>query len=168
MVELFLSFIEGFSLFFLIEVAVLIFLLFLSEEVEHGAVAFVSLLLFYGICLVRHETHYISEPSLLNIIIYILIGLFYALIRLYFSGVSKKTHHWDYSGENKETREKSLAQNKENILHFVKNNFFRWWGIWPVSFLYYIFTDILKQFKEVFLKFTGNMLIKIYEAGRKE
>lgn len=167
MIDIFASFIESFSLFFIIEIAVLLFLLFLSEGVEQGFIAFVSLIGFYCICLVRHETDYLPEISIVHIALYVLIGLMYALVRLYLSGVSGKIHYWTISNDDSDERkQKTIEENKKEILSFIKDNFFRWWGIWPISFLYYFFTDILVELKDVFLKFTGSILIKVYETGR--
>lgn len=147
-------------LFFLIELGVVLFLLFLAEGVKEGVIGFVAVVGFWAISSIRHETGYFPQPTNLQIAMYVLIGLIYAIIRLYFAGTKNKVYL--YSNDSIKDKE---TQNKEAILNYAKENFFRWWTLWPISFIYWFFTEFLVKAKEVFFKFAGNLLVKIYKAG---
>lgn len=118
--------------------AVMFILFLISEHVEHGGIAVLSIVAFL---IVNHYWGNIPIKPLLtwvNILLYFGIGFIFSIIRSYFYGrlLAKKGY-------------KEVELNEE-----IKNNVFRWWFMWPISLIYWtIFHLIFDVFDFVFDKF---------------
>lgn len=106
-------------------VLALIITLFVSEHVEHGGIAFVGVVAFWAVNYFWGNIPLTNYINWLNIAAYLAIGLLYTVIKAYFRGRSTKYFN--------------------DELRYLKGNVFRWWFIWPISLLSWIFSDLLEQ-----------------------
>jgi hypothetical protein len=103
----------------------------ISENVQHGGVAFTFLVIFL---LINHFWGNIPILKFLtwqNILVYLAIGFVFANIKLYFYG-----------------RTAYILNDQDNDYNWnfiVKDNIFRWWFIWPISLIYWVFSDLLSD-----------------------
>lgn len=132
----------GSGIFFGIMILALLIIFIISEVEENGFLAFgfliVALILnhFWGTFLI------LSILSIKNILIYLLIGFFFSLIRTYFKGKKIKK--------------------EDKILFDLKDHVFRWWLMFPISMLTWIFGDLLKDLYNFIYSKIGKLYEKIF------
>tara|TARA_R110000851_G_scaffold47424_1_gene115090 strand:- start:51256 stop:51801 length:546 start_codon:yes stop_codon:yes gene_type:complete len=135
----------GSVLWFWIFTSAFILVLFLSDIYENGYYAFVSFLVFLGFLHFKSNLDMVSFIQLYwyTPLIYLGVGVVYAMIRTYFYG--RKPYTPPYV--NKEDSAEEVRELKREALKSkLKNNVFRWWFLFPVSLINWIFTDLLKDF----------------------
>jgi|TARA_R110000824_G_scaffold291588_4_gene480131 hypothetical protein len=148
----------GSVLMFYFITAVFIVTLFISEVTENGWVALVSFTIF-ALATKFFGNFQITDYITFKLIgIYLLIGLVHSLIRTFFYGRKRefnKKRLLQLYGNN----DKWKLTNYDDITKSdLKGNVFRWWFLFPVSLLTWIFSDLMrdlwnflyKQFKKAF------------------
>jgi len=115
----------GSFVWFCIISAIIICIFFWSENAEHGGIAFVGLILFLIINYFWGNVPISNYISWINGLVYFGIGFLYAIIKSYVYGLKSTDTKWDIDD--------------------LKGNVFRWWFIWPVSLINWIFSDLLSD-----------------------
>lgn len=137
----------GSMIWAIISVIVFLILLFSSDIKENGFVAFSSLIIF-GVIYYFWGTFQpiLTILSWKIILFYFVIGLIYSIIRTFFKGRTlgeeikdlpdKRPNNYPYDT-------KSSA--KKEFFDDLKGNVFRWWFMWPISFINWAISDLVKD-----------------------
>ena len=115
----------GSAIWFLILVAALIVSLFISEYQEEGFGGFAAVVVFVIINKIWGTAPLIELVTWTNVIAYLLIGFIFSLVRTYFKG-------------------KELSDEKKKYFQ-LKEHVFRWWLMFPISMLHWLFGTLLKD-----------------------
>jgi hypothetical protein len=130
----------GSSLAFGIVLVSLFIVLIISDIEEAGAFAFVAVLIailfnhFWG------TFPLLSMVSFRNVSIYLFLGFVFSLIRTYFKG-------------------KKLTADQKKYFS-LKDHVFRWWLMFPICLINWVFGDLLKDL----YNFVYSKLGKVYQA----
>lgn len=163
------------SLFYAFTI-IFILLLFVSELQENGWIALWS----FGIFIILMSWQSNLEPiellteDLYLIGYYIAIGLIHSLVRSYIYGRKRKPERLEaiatrdkWFEENPDKTPSGYYHDTNAVKIFddttyskLKGNVFRWWFLWPISLLTWIFSDLLK---DVF-NFIYDKLKRIFQA----
>lgn len=152
----------GFKFWGLAVLIVLVALCFWADYEESGFVAtlfcVIAGLLFY---FWGNDTWklFVSLLTFYNISVYLGAGLFHALTRVFFHGRK----------EMKRVNEDRLEGRtyEHTINRDIKNSFFRWWFLWPVSFINWIIKDMVKEIYDWFYSKIQRILNFILDLGVK-
>lgn len=144
-----INFVTSFTLFgmwwaFSLATVVWIFTLFAAEGEENGSIAFVTSGIFFGLIYYDGKIDILSIFSWMNILSYIGIGFVYSLIKTFF---------YAKNGGNK-------SQLKEHV--------FRWWFLWPISFLYWCFSDLIRNLYDLIYNKISILYDEIFEFATKD
>ncbi len=139
----------GNTVVFLIVSLVLLILLFTSDAIKNGTLAFVATLIFI-VCY-----YFWGDGTLLkfvftwrNVGIYIFLGFVFSLVRTYFKG-----------------REFSKRDKK----HFdLKNHIFRWWFLFPFAMTNWIFSNLLTDFWNFIYSHISKIYVSIFNLSNKD
>ena len=115
------------SLFFVF-FGLLIFALILADLNENGYYATVSFAIFIGLIYFWGEIVVLSIFTVKNVLMYVFVGFLFSLVRTYFKG--------------KELNKKDKSY-KETFR--LKDNVFRWWFLFPISAINWIFGHLLRD-----------------------
>ena len=121
-------------------------LYFVSEKHEDGRIGFVYSVVF--VCCLFVDGFDFSRINIdyFKILSYLGIGLLFAIIKSYFYGRYKnKEYISEIEGEKDEDADEVLSRYKKESINDLKNNVFRWWFMWPVSLIYWSFSDLLSE-----------------------
>lgn len=154
----------GSVIWFWIISIIFIISLFISEIYEEGFSATLSFIIF---CVLVQFWGNISIFSYFNIkliSLYLVLGFIYSLIRVYFKGIEfnnliAKAKLKDLSivlPTKPNYYEKCAIEDKANFE--LKEHIFRWWGLWVISLITWIFSDLFKNL----WNFTYSRLEKFY------
>ncbi|MDD5649060.1 MAG: hypothetical protein PHF86_01395 [Candidatus Nanoarchaeia archaeon] len=117
-----------------------LFLCFVADVKKDGFIATFSLIVmgvlyyFWG---KESWVTLISFISIKSIFLYIGLGFIHAIIRIYFYGREEMKKVNEYrSGGN--SYDYSINKN-------IKSNVFRWWLLWPISFIIWVIQDMVKD-----------------------
>ena len=138
----------GSAVWFLVLVAALIVTLFISEYQEEGGVGFVAVVVFVIVSSVWGTVPLMDLVTIPSVVGYLLIGFLYSLARTYFKGKeltedamevydNRGSLHEDETIEDYIKRQKSRFELKEHV--------FRWWLMFPISMLHWLFGTLLKD-----------------------
>lgn len=123
------------SVGFYIMLLILFIAFILSDVYENGYAATVCAIIF--ICINYFGTLFGGSINWLlplitwfNVGAYIFVGFLFSLLRTYFKGLEFKKHSKDSRGNTKENFE-------------LKDNVFRWWLLFPISALNWLFGNLL-------------------------
>lgn len=134
----------GSVLMFYVITVIFIITLFISEVTENGYVALVSFIIFGLVTKFFGNFDITNYVGLKLVGIYLLIGLGHSLIRTYFygrkRGVLKKKLLDSHSEDDWR-----LENFNDATLDKLKDNVFRWWFLFPVSLLTWIFSDLMRD-----------------------
>jgi len=126
----------GSGIAFGIMLLLFIILLFVSDSNENGYIALFSLIVIIGLNYFWGTFPLNSLFNLRNILIYIFLGFIYSIIRTYFKG-------------------KEL-NNKQKESFNLKEHVFRWWFLFPICFINWLFGSLLKDlFNKVYNKLSS-------------
>jgi hypothetical protein len=114
-----------------IALAVFIIALFVSEVVKEGAIAFIALVALLVLNYYRGNLPLLELVTWSNSLGYLGTGLLFACIRVYFYG-----------------RKMAKDGNGFSTI-YLQGNVLRWWFIWPVALLKWVFSDLLADFWEL-------------------
>ena len=128
-------------------VGIVIISLFVSEAEEEGAIAFFAIL---GFSVLNYYWGNVPLMKLLtwgNTLGYLGLGLTFTIVRVFFYG-----------------RQVALDKDK---LYFsdLKGNVFRWWFIWPISLLTWVFSDLLSNFWDFIYERLGHTFEYFMKLG---
>jgi len=106
---------------------VLLIALFASEVEEQGGIAFIGVVTFLVLNYYWGNVPVMKFISWASVLGYLGVGLLFTIVRVFFYG-----------------REMAIKGNKFDVW-YLKNHVFRWWFIWPISLLVWIFSDLLSD-----------------------
>lgn len=153
----------GSALYFWIFTLLFISILFICEVKESGYNALVAFVIFSIVTRSFSNFDILSVVNLKLVLIYLGIGLVHAFIRTYFygrkRGIEKKTKEWG----QQDGREEYFNETTQRRL---KGNVFRWWFLFPVSLLTWIFSDLLKDFYNFAYSKLRVLFVKILNLGQ--
>jgi len=130
----------GSAIWFLILVVALIVSLFISEHQEEGFGGFGAVVVFVIINNIWGNVPLVELVTWVNVITYLVIGFLFSLVRTYFKG-KELTKEYD----------KLTNKNSHDTLEKYKKSFrlsehvFRWWLMFPISMLHWLFGTLLKD-----------------------
>ena len=136
-------FLWGSAIVFWLFLSLLIIIFFISDVKENGILAFISFIVFIVLTELWGSFKIMNYVTLAYLGLYLVIGLIYGFIRTFFYG-RKKLEYLTYN-ENP-TEEEINANEKALIakrLKYLKNNFFRWWFLFPISIINWVFSDLV-------------------------
>jgi len=137
----------GSFVWFCIIVTILLICMFFSEKENEGGLGLGCFIIFIAI---NYFWGNINMAWLLNIklwIGYILVGFVFCFIRVFFYGRSRAKDYY------------------KNLSTDLKGKVFRWWFMWPISLIYWIFSDLLSEVWDMTYQFFGNMFSRIEQLG---
>lgn len=144
MVEFFHSFVLfGSFIWFWIIFGLLIITLFASDIQEQGYGASFSLTLFLGLNYFWGNLNILSFLNYKHILMYLCLGLLYSFIRTYF-----------YAKKEGEIGRR-----------YLKENIFRWWFLWPISLINWIFSDLISNLYDLIYSKLNILFNKIFDWG---
>ena len=140
--ELILTFLELNFITFLALIGLFVLSL-IAEYEEHGGITLLGVICF---TIVNHfwGNFDYSIFTWKNLGIYLAIGFVYAVYRSYLMGKSGKS------------------------ISYLKSNVMRWWFVWVVSLVFYIFSDLLGDIYNYLYKFTSSTFEYFYKLGQKQ
>lgn len=122
-------------------VAVLLFIVLISADAnESGGFALIALLIAIGLNYFWGTFPILSFITVRNVLAYLFIGFLFSLVRTYFKGKKLKPEEKKYFD--------------------LKDHVFRWWLLFPISALTWLFGDLLQDL----FKFAYSKLDKLYQA----
>lgn len=137
----------GGAIYFWILCLIVLITFFYAEYESNGYIALVGFLGFLFV------THFWSDIELSKYIswnltgFYIGIGFVYAGIRSYFYGRKRRGDHIRI------------------IIRDLKENVLRWWFIWPISIISWVFSDLLAEVWDVVYAKVNSLFIWIVKRG---
>lgn len=153
------EFVLGFTLFgsvvaFWLVTVIMILLLFSYDLDENGWPALASFGVFCVLTYFWSEFNILTYATLKNVLIYIGIGFIYAMIRTIIFAKSKKGDFY--------TGEEAYRKNREYKLGKLKGNVRRWWFLFPVSLLNWIFSDLIGDIKDFLVNSSEKIFLGIF------
>ena len=154
----------GSALYFWGATALFIFILFISEIKEDGWSGLVAFIAFIGL------THFCSNFDVFSIItlklilLYLGIGLVHSLVRTYLYGRKRGIEK-----KGKEFKDTFLSREEDfdnDTTDKLKGNVFRWWFLFPISFLTWVFSDLIKDVYNFIYSQFKIIFVKIVKAGQ--
>lgn len=132
---------------FWISVVVFLFICFSSDINENGFIAFGSLIIVSVLYYFWGDIKLLLPMfTLVNIAIYLGVGLLFSTFRTFFAGRELGKEIKDLPIDKKSG---AIFENqvyiKEQFVKELKGNVFRWWFMWPVSLITWLVTDKLKE-----------------------
>lgn len=123
--------------------------LFLSERYKNGFVGLFCTIIFSALLFQGSNIDY-SFITWTNFGLYIGIGFVHALLRTYLFGIDIKKKIKDKFVENTKNENLNHRSSEKTILEIesnyarmeIKESFFRWWLMFPISFMYWLFSDL--------------------------
>jgi len=120
-----------------------------SDIEENGFAAFIVLIVtailyyFWGDIKII-----LAFITLINVTIYLIIGLFFSALRTFFTGRTLGKRLKDLPEKTKETHSYDTTKESEKIkfVNKLKGNVFRWWFMWPISLIIWLINDLIKDF----------------------
>lgn len=159
---LFMGSILGFYIF----TAIFLFILFVSEVSENGWLALISFVVF-SLALRIWGNFNIDEILTLKLITYYLvIGLVHSVIRTYFYGRKRGVKRKEVVSRYIET-DYHISDFDNQTINILKGNVFRWWFLFPISFLTWVFSDLLKDLWNQIYGLTKKSYIYVLNLGLK-
>lgn len=128
----------GSGLYFLLSVVLFLVLLIVSDVIEVGLLASFVTVVFLSVNYKAGNLPLSEILTVYNILLYIFIGFIFALVRTYFKGKELKE------------KQKEYFELKEHV--------FRWWFLFPISAINWIFGKLMKDL----WNFTYNKFEKLF------
>lgn len=154
--------------YFWLLTTLLIIVFFISDSNENGYGAFISFLI-YTFLVVMYSTLDLSFLSNWVLILgYFILGFIYSLVRAYIFGrASKERFNKDIIIYNwkPEVIDDKRVEHVERIIFDLKEHVFRWWFLWPISLLRWVFTDLLLDVFDIAYAKFSNLFKKIVTIG---
>lgn len=115
----------GSGILFTIALLLLFVVLIFCDLEESGISATVSVLIFLGLNYLWGTFDILTILSIRNVLIYVFVGFLFSIIRTYFKG-------------------KELPPEEKKYFH-LKDHVFRWWFLFPICIINWIFGSLLKD-----------------------
>jgi hypothetical protein len=157
----------GSFVWFIIFTVVFLILLFVSEGNYNGVIAFISAIV-YGVLVYFlgdiNPDLYLPIISWYSAGFYLGIGLLFSLFRTYVHAKKEFKDFNENSSIDLEPPNKKETKEKE-LLSELKEHVFRWWFLWPVSAIYWVFDELFKDLWNKFYNFAGSLFKKVFSLG---
>ncbi len=143
-------------------------LLFVSESYNQGFVATAVFIIYVGLLYKWGSTGHIDISGMLtwlNLLYYLIIGFLFALLRTYLYGVKEKRK---YKKESNYAYNDNLKKFKDSLLTSLQGKVSRWWFMWPISALHYMFGTWLRDIWDWIWKHVSNMFKNLALKGFAE
>lgn len=139
----------GSFFWFCVITGLILIMCFISENVKQGGLAFTGLVIFLLVNYFWGNVPVMDYVSWMNTLAYFGVGFVYAILKTIAYG--------------------SKSSNVTRDITYLKGNVFRWWFIWPVSLLNWIFSDLMKDlFNFLYTKLKGTFEYFFYlGVGKK-
>jgi len=149
---------------------VFIIALFLLDITEGGIQAFVVFTIYVGLLFFWSSFDLFSIFTWANVGTYLGIGFGYAILRVFIYGRKERNRFEKEKGTYfPHATEKGFVEKrsdrKESMKSELKNNTFRWWFLWPVSLINWVFTDLLKDVWDIIYKKLAKFANSIFDLG---
>jgi len=156
-----------------------VFLLFVSEVTENGWLALISFAIFLLVTSWQSNLEPVDHltANLALIGYYVGIGFIHSLIRTFIYGKKRKPERIGVIEEQKKWNDKFNESDEESTTKIdlfddttkrkLKGNVFRWWFLWPISLLTWIFSDLLSDVWGVVYKTFKKLFESILNLGMK-
>lgn len=130
-------------------ILIALFLAFIASDLsETGEYAVVATLIFIGLNYFWGDFPLLSILTLKNILLYIFSGFIFSLIRTYFKG-------------------KELTESEKKYFK-LKDHVFRWWLLFPISAINWIFGRLLKDLYNWIYSKISKVYEKLFNINSKE
>lgn len=153
----------GSVIYFYISFIIILAIFFWSDAKEMGFHAFAAFLVFITIMHFYSDWDPIGITSWGQVGLYLLMGFIHSLIRTYFYGrkpIPKAFEHYP----NGRSTDDEIEIHKNNIIKdrksHLKGNVFRWWFLFPISFINWVFSDLIRDV----YNFIYSQLQRLYEG----
>lgn len=121
--------------------------LFVSEAEEEGSIAFFAILCFTVLNYYWGNIPLIKLVTWNNVLGYLGLGLTFTIIRTFFYGRQLALDGYKVTNDN------------------LKGDVFRWWFIWPISLLTWLFSDLLMNFWDFLYERLGHTFEYFMKLG---
>lgn len=150
----------GSVLWFYVATLIFIAFLFYTDVNEMGYQAAVGFMAF--ILLLQFQSTFVPVDyfSWSTLGLYLGIGFVHSLLRTYFYGRKKLKYNGYHKPETDKEKEENIKSQIKDRKSYLKGNVFRWWFMFPISFLNWVLSDLMKDAYDVIYK----QLNKLYEA----
>ena len=149
----------GSVIWFWVSVLIFLFIVFASDINENGFYAFGSLIIISAVYYFWGDVKPILPIiSLLNISIYLGIGLVFSTLRTFFAGreLGKLIKDLPITNEKNKYDSDTKEYQKERFVNRLKGNVFRWWFMWPISLINWLISDLIADIWDyVYSKLSG-------------
>lgn len=128
----------------------------ISDVSENGWAAFGILVVFVTLNVFSHNDYLLDIITFKNVGIYLGAGFGFSLIRTYFKGKELTRKDAKLSSEKRKSTLKEEFALKEHV--------FRWWFLFPVCAINWIFTDLIKNIYEAIYPRVEKVYLKLFNA----
>jgi len=143
-----------------------IIILFVCESTKSGVWAFATFVVVTAGCYFYSNFKILEYISVAKVIIYLIIGLLFSLIRCYF--YSRRIRNKIIAKKLTDIAQNdALKSAKTDIKDELQDNVFRWWFMWPASFLYWIFSDLFKDIYDQIYSLVASTYTAIVDSAFK-
>jgi hypothetical protein len=139
----------GSFIWFAILTFILIIAFFVSEKEELGYIATIAVIVYLLLNRFFGNVPILQFITWTNVLSYLGLGFVYTVIRTYFYG--------RYAKEN--------GYSLNTLKSDLSGNVFRWWFLFPISFIYWMVSDFIAQAWDVIYDLLSNGFEKIFTAG---
>lgn len=153
----------GSALYFWGATLLFIFILFVSEVKEDGLIGLIAFAVFVGITKFFSTFDILSIITLKLILLYLGIGLGHSLLRTYLYGRKRGVEKKGKTFSDSYPTEKHFD---DDTVSKLKENVFRWWFLFPVSLLTWIFSDLLSDIYTFLYNRLKTVFVGILNAGQ--
>ena len=160
-------FLFGSVLYFYLLTIFLLIIFFFADVHESGFHAFGAFLIFLGLTYFWGTFEPLGYLSWINVGAYFGIGFLYSLIRTFFYGRKSLKYDGVISKPTDEDITNNLKYRIEDRKSHLKNNVFRWWFLFPISFIDWVLSDLVKDVYNWLYKQLHKLYESILDAGLK-
>ena len=151
----------GSIVYFYLSILIFISILFWADIRENGFFALFAFLVF----MVGMNYYSTFEPfryiTWTSVGLYLGVGFIHSIIRTYFYGASNPLKYNGYEhNPSEETVKKSIDDQIETKRSYLKGNVFRWWFLFPISFINWAISDLVRDV----YNFVYSKLQSLYEG----
>lgn len=160
-------FLFGSVLYFYLFSLIFLTILFFADYHESGFHAFGAFLIFLGVTFYWGTFEPLEYLSWGSVGLYLGIGFLYSLVRTYFYG-RKALVYGGYKTDPSDDEKIKYIENQisERKVH-LKGNVFRWWFLFPVSFIDWVLSDLVKDIYDWIYKYLHKLYDSILDIGLK-
>jgi hypothetical protein len=158
----------GSVLWFWILTIAFIVICFISDVSENGFFAFGTLIVLVILYYLKANIDpLLAFFSLAHILIYLLIGLFYSIMRTFLYGrrLGKELKGLPLNNDDGKNTFNNQEYKTKEYVDKLKGNVFRWWFMWPISFINWLVSDLIKDCWDYLYSLVNKWYNYILRAG---